>query len=129
VSGVRIDKWLWAARFFKTRTQAADACGIGRIECNGLRAKASRDVHPGDKMRVKNEAGEFQIEVLAVTESRGSAVIAQTLYRESQESRELRQKAAAERKENLAMGGITEARPMGRDRREIARLRGRIHRF
>jgi len=126
---VRIDKWLWAARFFKTRTLAADACGIGRIECNGLRAKASRDVHLGDKLSVTNEAGKFDIEVLAVTETRGSAAIAQTLYRETEASREQRLKAAAERKQMLDAGEIPAGKPSRRDRNQLDRLRGRIHRF
>ena len=68
---VRIDKWLWAARFFKTRALAADACEIGRIESNTHRAKPSRDVRPGDHLRITNEAGIFEIEVLTLTESRG----------------------------------------------------------
>jgi ribosome-associated heat shock protein Hsp15 len=128
-TSVRIDKWLWAARFFKTRALASDACDIGRIESNGVRSKASRDVRLGDMLRIKNEAGEFHIEVLQLTEMRGPAAIAQALYRETQESRELRIKAAEERKQMLELGAITEGRPSKRDRREISKLRGRIHRF
>src|SRR6267154_6051431 len=95
---VRMDKWLWAARFFKTRTLAARACELGRIESNGQGAKASREVRVGDLLQVKNDSGEFQVEVLLLSEIRGPAVIAQTLYRETEASRELRQKVAAERK-------------------------------
>jgi ribosome-associated heat shock protein Hsp15 len=126
---VRIDKWLWAARFFKTRALASDACDIGRIESNGHRAKAARDVRLGDKLRITNEAGVFEIEVLQLTEVRGPAAVAQGLYRESAESRALRAKVAEERKQMLEAGGMTEGRPSKRDRRDIDKLRGRIHRF
>jgi ribosome-associated heat shock protein Hsp15 len=124
-----MDKWLWAARFFKTRALASDACDIGRIESNNIRAKAARDVRVGDMLRIKNEAGEFHVEVLQLSEVRGPAAVAQTLYRETAESRDLRQKAAEERKQMLQQGAITEGRPSKRDRREINKLRGRIHRF
>ncbi len=126
---VRLDKWLWAARFFKTRALAADACDIGRVESNGHRAKPARDVRTGDTLRITNEAGIFEIEVLALTEVRGPAAVAQTLYREKAESKAARLAAAEERKLLMQMGAITDARPNKRDRREIAKLRGRIHRF
>lgn len=126
---MRMDKWLWAARFFKTRSLASTACELGRIESNGIRAKAARDVHAGDMLRIKNEGGEFLVEVLLLSEVRGPATAAQTLYRETEESRELRQKAAEERKLMMAQGAITEGRPSKRDRRHINRLRGRVHRF
>src|ERR1700683_4819569 len=95
---VRIDKWLWAARFFKTRSLASRACELGRVESNGQHVKPSRDVRVGDLLQVKNDSGEFQIEVLALSEMRGPAPIAQALYRETAASRELREKIAAERK-------------------------------
>src|SRR5258708_16579036 len=95
---VRMDKWLWAARFFKTRTLAARACELGRIQSNGQLAKAAREVRIGDMLRVTNEGGDFQMEVLLLSDVRGPASVAQTLYRETQASRELRLKAAAERK-------------------------------
>ena len=126
---VRIDKWLWAARFFKTRSLASDACDIGRIESNGHRAKASRDVRLGDKLKITNEAGIFEIEVLQLTEQRGPAAVAQGLYRESAESRAARDKVAEERKQMMDAGGMSEGRPSKRDRRDINKLRGRIHRF
>jgi ribosome-associated heat shock protein Hsp15 len=124
-----MDKWLWAARFFKTRALASTACDLGRIESNGLRAKAAREVRVGDMLRVKNEAGDFLVEVLLLSEVRGPATVAQTLYRETTESRELRLKAAEERKVMMTQGAVTEGRPSKRDRREINRLRGRVHRF
>src|SRR6202008_964720 len=98
MEGVRIDKWLWAARFFKTRALAAKACELGRILSNGQPAKASREVRPGDLLQVKNEGGDFQVEVLLLSEVRGPAAVAQTLYRETEASRELRLKLAEERK-------------------------------
>ncbi len=128
-NSVRIDKWLWATRFFKTRALASDACDLGRIEANAMRAKASRLVHVGDKLRIKSEAGDFLVEVLALSDARGPAAVAQTLYRETDESRELRRQAAEERKALMENGMITEGRPSKQDRRKIASLRGRIHRF
>lgn len=124
-----MDKWLWAARFFKTRALAAGACELGRIESNGQRAKAAREVRAGDLLKIRNEGGEFVVEVLLLSEVRGPAAVAQTLYRETSESRELRLKAAEERKEMLRSGGLMESKPSKRDRQELARLRGRIHRF
>ncbi len=126
---VRIDKWLWAARFFKTRGLAADACDLGRIEANGHRAKPARTVQAGDMLRVTNEAGIFHVEVLLANDVRGPAAVAQTFYRETDESRSQRVTAAAERKAMLEAGGVTEGRPSKRDRRSLNQLRGRIHRF
>ena len=91
---VRIDKWLWAARFFKTRSLASRACELGRVQSNGQSVKPSRDVRVGDMLQVKNDSGEFQIEILALSEVRGPAPIAQTLYRETEASRALRVKLA-----------------------------------
>src|SRR6266404_4060422 len=96
--GVRMDKWLWAARFFKTRSLAAQACELGRIGSNGQGAKAAREVRVGDRLQVKNDTGDFQVEVLALSEMRGPAAVAQTLYQETEASRELRLKWAEERK-------------------------------
>ncbi len=122
---VRIDKWLWAARFFKTRSLAGRACEMGRIESNGHQAKAAREVRVGDLLRIKNESGEFQVEVVELSEMRGPSAIAQTLYRETEESVELRRKAAEERRAMGLFGDLREGKPSKRDRREIGRLRGR----
>ena len=124
-----MDKWLWAARFFKTRALASKACELGRIESNGQRAKAAREVRVGNMLRIKNEAGDFEVEVLLLSEMRGPAAVAQTLYRETEESQQARLKAAEERKEMMRVGAITEGKPSKRDRQELQRLRGRIHRF
>jgi ribosome-associated heat shock protein Hsp15 len=122
---VRIDKWLWAARFFKTRSLASRACELGRIESNGQTAKASREVRAGDVLQVKNDGGEFQLEVLLLSEMRGPAAVAQTLYRETEESRERRMKLAEERKAMPHFEAPREGKPSKRDRRALERLRGR----
>jgi ribosome-associated heat shock protein Hsp15 len=122
---VRIDKWLWAARFFKTRGLASRACELGRIESNGQPAKAAREVRVGDLLRVKNESGDFQIEVLVLSEMRGPAAVAQTLYRETEESRALRLKMAQERKAMPRFEAVHAGRPSKRNRRDFDRLRGR----
>ncbi len=124
VTGVRIDKWLWAARFFKTRSMAARACELGRIDWSGQNAKPAREVHAGDMLRIKNDSGEFHIEVLALSEIRGPASVAQTLYRETEESRESRRKLAEERKSMPRLETTRKGKPSKRDRREIARFRG-----
>jgi ribosome-associated heat shock protein Hsp15 len=123
MTGVRIDKWLWAARFFKTRSLAARACELGRVESNGQPAKPAREVRAGDRLQVKNESGLFQIEVLQLSELRGPASTAQTLYRESEESREMRRKAAEERRAMQPFEREREGRPSKRDRRRLDRLR------
>jgi ribosome-associated heat shock protein Hsp15 len=120
---VRMDKWLWAARFFKTRALAARACGLGRIQCNEQPAKAAREVRVGDMLQVTNEGGDFQVEVLLLSEVRGPASVAQTLYRETEASRELRLKVAAERKAMRQFEQLPASRPSKRDRRRIIQFR------
>ena len=122
---MRIDKWLWAARFFKTRALAARACELGRIQSNGQPAKAAREVRIGNMLQVTNDGGDFQVEVLLLSEVRGPASVAQTLYRETERSRELRLKAAQERREAPRWDAWPEGRPSKRDRRELDRLRRR----
>jgi ribosome-associated heat shock protein Hsp15 len=123
---VRIDKWLWAARFFKTRALAARACELGRIQCSKQNVKPSREVHTGDRFQVKNDSGEFDIEVLALSEMRGPAAVAQTLYRETEASKEFRLKLAEERKAIPYFEAPREGKPSKRNRRELDRLRGRL---
>jgi ribosome-associated heat shock protein Hsp15 len=122
---MRIDKWLWAARFFKTRALASKACDLGRIHSNSVEAKPARDVRVGDKLQIRNEGGEFQVEVLLLSEMRGPAAVAQTLFRESETSKEARLKAAEERKALHQLEGLPERRPSKRDRRRIIQFRGR----
>lgn len=125
LTSVRIDKWLWAARFFKTRALASKACDIGRIEINGVRAKPARDVRPGNSIKIENEGGVFIVEVMALREMRGPAAVAQTLYKETDASREARLKAAEERKAMQIYAPLPERRPSKRDRRRIIQFRGR----
>jgi ribosome-associated heat shock protein Hsp15 len=122
-NSVRIDKWLWAARFFKTRALASKACDIGRILSNEIEAKPARDVHIGDMLRIRNEGGEFHIEVLQLSEIRGPAAVAQALYRETDASKEQRQREAAERKAMQQYAPLPERRPSKRDRRRIIHFR------
>ena len=126
MSRVRIDKWLWAARFFKTRALASRACELGRIESNGQTAKPAREVRVGDLLQVKNDSGDFEVEVLVLSEMRGPAAVAQTLYRETEASRELRLKLAEERKAMPHFEAFRESKPSQRNRRELDRLRGRM---
>jgi ribosome-associated heat shock protein Hsp15 len=126
VDRVRIDKWLWAARFFKTRALASKACELGRVGANGQSVKPAREVRTGDLLRVKNQSGESQVEVLGLSEMRGPAAVAQTLYRETEASRELRLKLAEERKAMPRVEALREGKPSKRDRRKIERLRGRM---
>jgi ribosome-associated heat shock protein Hsp15 len=126
MEGTRIDKWLWAARFFKTRELAAKACEMGRVISNGVRAKPAREVRIGDMLQIRNEAAEFEIEVLAVSQQRGPAAVAQTLYRETEASVEARRKAAEERRLLAPMySAAPSGRPSKRDRRLIHSFSGK----
>jgi ribosome-associated heat shock protein Hsp15 len=125
MASVRIDKWLWAARFFKTRSLAGRACELGRIQSNGQPAKPAREVRIGDMLQVTNDGGDFQVEVLGLSEVRGPASVAQTLYRETEASRELRLRVAAERRAMKQFEQLPAGRPDKRDRRRIIQFRGR----
>ncbi len=125
MTSVRMDKWLWAARFFKTRALAARACELGRIQSNGPPAKAAREVRVGDSLRVTNDGGDFQVEVLLFSQVRGPASVAQTLYRETEASREPRLKVVAERKAMRQFKELPAGRPSKRDRRKIIQFRTR----
>ena len=123
MDAVRADKWLWAARFFKTRAQASRACDLGRVQSNGVRTKPARAIRAGDRLRIENEGGIFEIDVLLVSEMRGPAAVAQTLYRETEASRQERLKAAAERKAMEQSFPLPARRPTKRDRRRIIQFR------
>ena len=125
MASVRIDKWLWAARFFKTRSLAGRACELGRIQSNGQTAKPAREARVGDMLHVTNDGGDFQVEVLGLNEVRGPASVTQTLYRETEASRELRLKVAAERRAMKQFEQLPAGRPDKRDRRRIIQFRGR----
>jgi ribosome-associated heat shock protein Hsp15 len=122
---IRIDKWLWAARFFKTRSMAARACDLGRIQVNQQPAKPAREVHVGDMVQIKTEAGAFEVQTLQLSDIRGPAAVAQTLYQETEASREARRKAAEERKAMMHFMPSPMTRPSKRDRRKINQFRGR----
>ena len=125
MTGVRMDAWLWAARFFKTRTLAKKACDLGRILSNGQAAKAAREVRVGDRLRVTNDGGDFEIEVLGLSEIRGPASEAQRLYCETDQSKAMRLKVAAERRAAREWEMLPAGRPSKRDRRRIIQFRGR----
>lgn len=125
MSQFRIDKWLWAARFYKTRSLAAKACELGRVRINLQLAKPARVVHVQDKLNVQTPGGDFELEVLALSEVRGPAAAAQSLYRETDASKEARMKLAAARKAMSEFERLDPGRPDKRDRRQIRKLRGR----
>jgi ribosome-associated heat shock protein Hsp15 len=125
MESVRLDKWLWAARFFKTRALAVKACELGRVKLREQVAKPSRDVKAGDAVTVTNDGGTFTIEVLALSEMRGPAAVAQTLYRETEASIAARKKEEEVRKSMPWFDQETSGRPSKRDRRDISRFRGR----
>ena len=125
MASVRMDKWLWAARFFKSRALASRACELGRIQSNGQPVKPARDVHIGEMLRVTTDSGDFEIQVLQLSDVRGPASIAQTFYRETEASREMRHKVAAERRAMRQFEQLPPGRPSKRDRRRIIQFRGR----
>jgi ribosome-associated heat shock protein Hsp15 len=125
MTGIRMDAWLWAARFFKTRTLAKKSCDLGRILSNGQVAKAAREVRVSDMLRISNDGGEFEVEVLGLSEVRGPGSEAQKLYRETDASKELRAKTAAERRAAREFEALPQGRPSKRDRRRIIQFRGR----
>ena len=120
---VRIDKWLWAARFFKTRTAATDAVVGGRVHLNGARVKPSRDVFPGDTVEVRIGHQQWTLIVRGLSEKRGSASIAATLYEETPESAALRAQRALEARMSRPLGADLGMRPTKQDRRRIESLR------
>src|ERR1700758_3427414 len=125
MTGIRMDAWLWAARFFKTRTLAKKSCDLGRILSNGQAAKAAREVRVGDMLRITNDGGDFEVEVLGLSDVRGPASEAQKLYRETEASKEMRAQVAAERRAAREFEVLPVGRPSKRDRRRIIQFRGR----
>ncbi len=118
---VRIDVWLWAARFFKTRSLAKQAVGGGKVELNGGPCKAARPVRVGDRMIVRRGEETMEVEVLGLSEQRGPAPVAQALYRESEASRVAREAARANRRLMLAPRPV--GRPGKHDRADLRRLK------
>ncbi|MEQ8834380.1 MAG: RNA-binding S4 domain-containing protein [Miltoncostaeaceae bacterium] len=122
---VRLDKWLWAARFFKTRSAATEAVQGGRVHLNGARAKPARDVRTGDMIEVTVGEATFHVEVTGLADRRGSAAQAALLYRETTESRERRERLREQRRMAAPLGSdLVGGRPEKRDRRRLDALRG-----
>ena len=119
----RIDKWLWAARFFKTRSLAARACELSRVKHNRQPVKPAREVRVGDMLQISTDSGDFEVKVLLLSEVRGPAPVAQTLYEETEASREARLKAAEQRKLLRDFAPAPPSRPSKRDRRHIIQFR------
>ncbi len=119
---VRLDKWLWAARFFKTRGAAAEAIGGGKVEVNGVRAKRARPVHRGDRLRIRKGPFEFLIQVAGVSERRGPPSQAAALYREDEAGRAAREKLALQLRIAPSVRYEGKGRPTKKERREIDRL-------
>jgi len=123
VEGVRIDKWLWAARFFKTRSAATEAVLGGRVHVNDARVKPSKDVRVGDTVVVTVRTVRRTVAVTGLSERRGSAAVAATLYEETSESIAAREQAALERRLARPLGSDLGARPTKLDRRRLDSLR------
>ena len=120
-AGLRLDKWLWAARFFKTRTLAAEEIARGRVLVNGQLAKASREVRPGDTLDLRQGAMARTVVVLGVSAIRGPAPVAQALYQETPKSIAAREAAAQDRRlKPEPAAAIEHGRPTKRDRRQLA---------
>jgi ribosome-associated heat shock protein Hsp15 len=120
---VRVDKWLWAARFFKTRALAAGAIESGKVEVNGERAKRAKQLQVGDSLKVRLGPYHHIISVLAVSEQRGPAAVARTLYEENAEGRKAREAMQVQVKAAQSTSGYDGGRPSKKDRREIEKLR------
>ena len=125
-SSVRLDKWLWAARFFKTRSVAREAVSGGKVHLNGNRAKPGRTINIGDELRIQRGEEEFVITILEPSTRRGPATVARTLYEESDESRSRREKLAEERKLERQQHATRERRPDKRQRRNIVRFKNKF---
>lgn len=117
---MRIDKWLWAARFFKTRSLAAQAVDSGKVQWNGERCKPAREIRVGDSLRVRAGEIEWEIAVRNLSDKRGPASVAQTLYEETAESRSRRAEQLAMRKLTREPARDIKGRPTKRDRRQLS---------
>ena len=122
LAAMRLDKWLWAARFYKTRTLATEAVENHRVEVNGGRAKPSREVRPGDRLEIRIGDVQWRVTIRGLSMQRGPAPVAQTLYEEDPDSHAARQLTVAERKLKLAPEAGMHGRPTKRDRRMIRRF-------
>lgn len=123
-TSVRLDKWLWAARFFKTRSVAREAVSGGKVHLNGHRAKPGRSLNIGDELRIQRGDAEYIITIVELSLRRGPAVVAQALYSESEQNRMEREKLAEQRKLERQQHATRERRPDKRQRRRIIRFKG-----
>jgi ribosome-associated heat shock protein Hsp15 len=123
VENVRIDKWLWAARFFKTRGAAAEAVLGGHVQVNGIRVKPAREVAVGDRLEITRAHERWTVMVTGLADRRGPASVAATLYQETPESAEERKLRRDERRLARPLGADLAARPTKRDRRRLDALR------
>ena len=124
-SSVRLDKWLWAARFFKTRSIAREAVSGGKVHLNGNRAKPGRTLNTGDELRIQRGEDEYTINIVELTIRRGPAVVARTLYEESEENRTRREQLAEKRKLEHQKSATRVRRPDKRERRKIVRFKNK----
>jgi len=122
-SSVRLDKWLWAARFFKTRSLAREAVAGGKVHLNGNRAKPGRPLNIGDELRIQRGEEEYSITIVDLSVRRGPAAVARTLYTESEENRIKREQLAKERRLNHQHDASKEGRPDKRQRRRLVRFK------
>ncbi len=120
---VRVDKWLWAARFFKTRSAASEAVFGGRVHVNGVRVKPAKEVAVGDTLDLTLRSEKRTVQVARLSDKRGPAAAAATLYAETPESIAARERAARERRLAKPLGADLGERPSGRDRRRLEALR------
>ena len=120
---MRLDKWLWSARFYKTRSAATDAVLGGRVHVNGERVKPAKEIREGDELELSIGVSRRVVEVLALSDKRGTATVAATLYRETPESIAARERAAAERRLARPLGADLGVRPTKQDRRRLEALR------
>src|SRR5712692_5093237 len=123
-SAVRLDKWLWAARFFKTRAEASLAIAAGKVEVNDAKAKRAKTLHVGDRIRIRKSPYKFRLTVRMLSEQRGRATQAATLYEEDPASKAARERLSLQLRIAPTPGYEGKGRPTKRDRRELERLRG-----
>lgn len=124
-AAVRLDRWLWAARFYKTRPLAVAAIDGGKVQVNGDRVKRSKSIKRGDQVRIRQDPYEYFLEVVELAEKRGSAGVAATLYRESAESLAAREELAFRMKQAQPARLHTQGRPSKKQRRDIRKWKGR----
>ena len=124
-ASVRIDKWLWAARFFKTRALAVEAIAGGKVQVNGTRAKRSKLIYEGDRVRLRKGPYEYQLVVRVASHRRGSPTEAAKLYEETEEGRRIRERLVEQHRLVARTFQTTKGRPTKKERRDLDRLKGR----